>query len=134
MSLGKLVAIVDDEQDITTLFQDALTRSIEGISVVSFNDATLAFEHYKDNKQNYAMIISDMRMPVINGVQLLKTVKDLNPSARTILMTAYDLQDPEIEKLIENQTINKFLQKPIGLAVLLAEVNNQLHLYEQNKK
>jgi YesN/AraC family two-component response regulator len=38
-------------------------------------------------------MISDLRMPVVNGVQLLKTVKDLNPLARTILVTAYDIDN-----------------------------------------
>lgn len=129
----RLVAIVDDEQDITTLLSDALKR-IEGISIVAFNDPRIALEHFKTNFDAYALVISDFRMPGINGMELLKKVKDSNSYVRTILMTAFNLQDPELENFIENQTINKFLQKPIGLAVLLAEVNNQLHLYELNKK
>ena len=40
------------------------------------------------NKSNYAVMICDLRMPVINGSQLLQTVKDLNPLSRTILITA----------------------------------------------
>jgi DNA-binding NtrC family response regulator len=129
----RLVAIVDDEKDITVLLSDALKR-IEGISIVAFNDPKIALEHFKTNFDAYAVIISDFRMPEINGMQLIKQVKDSNSLVRTILMTAYDLQDPELEKFIENKTINKFLQKPIGLADLLAEVKNQLNLYEQNKK
>ena len=73
-------------------------------------------------------------MPEINGMELMKKVKDSNSLVRTILMTAYDLQDPELEKFIGNQIINKFMQKPIGLHDLVTEVNNQLHLYELNKK
>jgi YesN/AraC family two-component response regulator len=43
-------------------------------------------------------MISDLRMPVINGVQLLKTVKDLNPSTRTILMTGYDIDNSLLQE------------------------------------
>ena len=50
----RIVSIVDDEIDITELFQDALCSNIDGISVVSFNDTTLALEHYAQNIQNYA--------------------------------------------------------------------------------
>jgi DNA-binding NtrC family response regulator len=68
----RIVSIVDDEIDITELFQDALSRNVDGVSVVSFNDPTLAFEHYIQNKQNYALVISDMRMPTLTGLELLK--------------------------------------------------------------
>jgi YesN/AraC family two-component response regulator len=37
----------------------------------------------------YSLVISDLRMPVINGIQLLKTAKDLNPQVRTVLMTVF---------------------------------------------
>lgn len=129
----RLVAIVDDEEDITILFSDAL-KNIEGISLITFNDPRIALEHFKSYFDECALVISDFRMPEINGMELLKKVKESNSLVRTILMTAFSLQDPEFEKCIENQIINKFIQKPIRLADLLAEVNNQLHLYEINKK
>jgi DNA-binding NtrC family response regulator len=74
---NRIVSIVDDEIDITELFQDALSSNIDGISVVSFNDLSLALEHYIQNKQNYALIISDMRMPTMTGLELLKRSKNL---------------------------------------------------------
>ncbi|HKQ21466.1 MAG TPA: response regulator [Nitrososphaeraceae archaeon] len=129
----RLVAIVDDEKDITGLFTDALKR-IDGISIVAFNDPTIALEHFKTNFDAYAVVISDFRMPEINGIELLKNVKDSNPLVRTILVSAYSLEDPELEECIKNEIINNFIQKPIRLAHLLEEVNNQLHLYELNKK
>ena len=46
LSLAKLVSIVDDEQDITQLFQDALSRNIDGISVMSFNDPAIQNKYY----------------------------------------------------------------------------------------
>jgi YesN/AraC family two-component response regulator len=46
-------------------------------------------EHFKLNQSMYSLVISDLRMPVINGIQLLKTAKDLNPQVRTVLMTVF---------------------------------------------
>ena len=63
-----IVSIVDDELDITELFRDAICDSIDGISVVTFNDPIIALEHFADNKQDYALVISDLRMPSINGL------------------------------------------------------------------
>ena len=69
---------------------DSSLCSTEGVDVIRFTDAVNALEHFKINRKNYALMISDLRMPVINGVQLLKTVKDLNPSARTVLTTDFE--------------------------------------------
>jgi DNA-binding NtrC family response regulator len=72
---NKIVSVVDDEQKTAQLFHSAL-NTLKGINVFEFTDPILALEHLKINKLDYAVMISDLRMPVINGVQLLKTVKD----------------------------------------------------------
>jgi two-component system response regulator (stage 0 sporulation protein F) len=115
---------VDDELDIALLFYDAL-RTINGIQVFKFTDPILALEHLKINAKDYMLIISDLRMPIINGLQLLKTVKDLNPLIRTILMTAFQIDDSLFQEYTTKGIINGFLQKPIDLKQLLAEVNKQ---------
>ncbi len=73
-------------------------------------------------------------MPVINGVQLLKTVKDLNPHVRTMLMTAFDIEDKLFQEYIQKEIINGFTQKPITLETLVEDVSGQLHYYETQKK
>lgn len=122
---NRIVSIVDDELDIALLFCDAL-RSINGIQVFKFTDPILALEHLKINAKDYRLIISDLRMPIINGLQLLKTVKDLNPLIRTILMTAFQIDDSLFQEYTTKGIINGFLQKPIDLKHLLAEVNKQM--------
>jgi DNA-binding NtrC family response regulator len=69
------ISIVDDEIDGSELFQDALSSNIEGVSVVSFNNSAIALEHYTNNKESYALVISDLRMPNLNGLELLYAVK-----------------------------------------------------------
>ena len=120
---------MDDERDITELFRDALQR-LPGLSIFSFTDPTIAIEHFKMNKNFYALVISDLRMPVINGIQLLKTVKDLNPEVRTVLMTAFGVEDKLFEEYSKKEIIDGFAQKPISLDNLLQEVSAQLHSYE----
>ena len=123
---------MDDERDITELFKDALQR-LSGLSIFSFTDPIIAIEHFKMNKNSYALVISDLRMPVINGIQLLKTVKDLNPEVRTVLMTAFDVEDKLFQEYIKKEIIDGFAQKPIRLDNLLQEVSKQLHGYELQK-
>ncbi|HEY7227310.1 MAG TPA: response regulator [Nitrososphaeraceae archaeon] len=122
---NKIVSVVDDEQKTAELFHETLC-TIKGINVFQFTDPVKALEHLKINKKDYAVMISDLRMPVINGVQLLKAVKDLNPLARTILMTANEIEDNLIQEYSKKEIINSFLKKPIELTLLLSEVNKQI--------
>jgi DNA-binding NtrC family response regulator len=124
---NRLVAIIDDELDITVLFRDAM-RGIQGISIFTFTNPIMALEHFKFNRNNYHLIVSDLRMPGINGIELIKRIKELNPLVRTILMTAFEIDDELFQKYAEEQLINGFLQKPIMLKDLVKEVDNQLHI------
>ena len=91
----KIVSIVDDEIDITELFHYAISTKIEGVSVVTFNDPVIAPEHFTGNKKNHTLVISDIRLHNLNGLELLKKVKQLNPSVRTILLSAYEVDDDQ---------------------------------------
>ena len=122
---NKIVSIVDDELSTTNLFYTAL-RTIRGINLFGFTDPVQALEHLKMNKRDYAVMICDLRMPVINGLQLLQTVKDLNPLSRTILITAYDIDGSLLQEYTKKEIINSFLQKPIGVDQLRYEVAKQI--------
>jgi len=129
---NRYLSIVDDESDITMLFRDAL-KSIPGITIFTFTDPHIALEHFKTNISKYFLVVSDLRMPVLNGMELLKKMRDLSSSVRTILMTAFALDDKLFKEYAKREIINGFLQKPIRLGDLRDEVNNQLHKYELTK-
>ena len=67
--------------------------SIKGITVFTFTDPLLALEHFQMNDRTYVLVISDFRMPGLNGMELLKKMKESNKSVRTILMTAFAVDD-----------------------------------------
>ncbi len=129
MSLDKLVSIIDDEKDITTLFHEAL-RSINGITVFAFTDPILALEHFQKNKDAYVLVISDFRMTGLNGMELLRKMKAMNKYVRTVLMTALEVQDTIFSDYTKKRIINGFFQKPVRLNDLIKEVHEQLHSYE----
>jgi DNA-binding NtrC family response regulator len=127
----KIVGIVDDEIDITELFQDALRGNIEGISVVSFNDPSLALEHYIKNKENYALIFSDMRMPTMSGLELLKKVKELNPHVRTILVSAYNMQVNSLfQTYLKEGAIDSVIEKPVTINRFCQKVRDEGQAYQ----
>ena len=114
-------------------FQEAL-RTIAGITIFTFTDPVLALEHFQDKGYAYVAVISDFKMPGLNGMEFLKKIKDLNRFVRTILMTAFEIDDTLFHEYTKKKIINGFLQKPIGLHDLIKEVNTQLDSYEVQKK
>jgi DNA-binding NtrC family response regulator len=125
-----LVAIVDDELDIVNLFRDALNR-IRGLSIFTFTDPLTAFDHIRMNKGKYAVVISDLRMPGINGMDLIYKIKKENPLIRTLLMTAFEVDDKVFEEYVKNKIIDGFLQKPLKLRALESEVHKQIDIYKE---
>ncbi|MDW0165904.1 MAG: response regulator [Nitrososphaeraceae archaeon] len=130
---NRMVVIVDDDLEITILFREAL-KHIEGISLFTFTDPILALEHFQVNEYAYVLVISDFKMPGLNGLEFLRKVKELNRFVRTILMTAFEIEDNIFREYTKSKIINSFLQKPIRIHDLIKEVNTQLHSYEMQKK
>ncbi|MGI0032542.1 MAG: response regulator [Nitrososphaeraceae archaeon] len=129
----RLIAIVDDEPDILNLFQDFLSK-IKGISIFTFTDPLMAPEHVRMNKNEYVLVISDLRMPNLDGLELVKVLKDLNPLVRTILMTAFAIKDDLFQEYARQEIINNFLRKPVLLADLYKQVTKELRKYYKLKK
>lgn len=126
------MAIVDDELDIVNLFREAL-NNIGGVSIFTFTDPMAAFEHFKINNSAYLLVISDLRMPGINGIDLVHEIKKVNPSVRTLLMTAFEVNDNIFKEHIKKGVINGFLQKPIKLGELRTEVIKQINFIKKHK-
>ncbi len=124
---SRIVSVVDDDVSTATFFHEALRQNIDGISVFSFIDPVKAFEHFTENKENYALVISDLRMPGLNGLELLKKVKTSNPKVRTILMSAYNFEEEEkFQQYMEEAVINSTIEKPVTMNRLYERVREQL--------
>ena len=126
----KTISVVDDEIDISKLFRDALCKNMDGVDVVSFNDPVTALEHFTDNKVSYALVISDLRMAGLNGLELLKKVKNSNSSVRTILMSAYNFEEDALfQKYVKEGVIDSTIEKPVTIHRLCQRVKDELEVY-----
>ena len=125
-----MVAIVDDDSDISMLFADALcgVDGVDGgISVFTFNDSLEALKHFTNNKEKYILVICDLIMPGLNGLDLVKKIKKLSPKTRTMITSGYEIEPGELQIDIKKGIIDRIIQKPISMIGLRQEVKNQIN-------
>ena len=118
------IAVVDDEIDLLCLFKDALTQ-IDGIEVFTFSDPHMALEHFRLNYHKYGAVVSDYRMPLMNGIQMFDKMKTINPAVARILVSAFEVKDDVFNGC---GCVDKFLQKPISMIDLIDEVEASLRI------
>ncbi|UCG61704.1 MAG: response regulator [Candidatus Zixiibacteriota bacterium] len=79
------ILVVDDEEMMRTLLSKILSR--EGYKILTAEDGVRALELLR--KEKIDLVISDMKMPRMNGFELLKHIKEEHPGTGVIIMTAY---------------------------------------------
>ena len=127
MATAKTIAIIDDEADLVNLFREILENS--GFKVCAFSDSIQALNTLEKKIQEYGLILSDYRMPMLNGHELCTKLKRLNPELKVILMSAYDTVECNTSKFM-------YIRKPIRIAQLLHIVRDNLaeNIYIITKK
>jgi YesN/AraC family two-component response regulator len=72
----------------------------------------LALEHFKINHKDYSIIISDIRMPVMNGFQFVSEARKINPKVKILLMTTFEIDDKEFARVLPKPKIDGLIRKP----------------------
>ncbi len=116
----KTILVVDDEPDICSELSLYLTR--KGYQVVTAPNGKEALAVYKKLKPD--IVISDYKMPVMNGFDLLLNIKRTNKSAAVILMSAVVDLDPFI--MTKNSAAYEFIHKPVDLNELLTIIQKKI--------
>ncbi len=112
------IVIVDDDLDILKLIETILVP--RGFNFVSFSEAKLALEFIKNDQQKVDLIISDIQIPDMGGLQFLSAAKDFLPDIPILMMTAYGTMDTVIEAL--RLGASDFIQKPFMKNELIVAV------------
>ncbi len=122
-----LVLVVDDEPDVEALFRQQFRKDLRAERfVMNFaNSAAEALSRVASTiEQSLILILSDINMPGMTGLEMLPKVKAMRPDVPVIMITAYG--DPDTKrKALEGGAIG-LLTKPIDFALLREEIDMRL--------
>ena len=120
MVIMKKILVVDDETDVQTLFEQRFRKEIRnGLAAFAFaNSGEEALRYLNTHDQEAVLILSDINMPGMSGLELLSQIKEhhYQPAPVVMMVTAYG--DEESHDTAMRLGADDFLTKPIDFAML----------------
>ncbi|MBI3814704.1 MAG: sigma-54-dependent Fis family transcriptional regulator [Nitrospinae bacterium] len=106
------ILIIDDEDEMRAALTETLIRS--GYSVHTASNGVEGIELF--NKEPFGMVITDVKMPKVSGLQVLKEIKKVSPQTPVIVITAYGTIDNAVEAMREGAF--DYILKPFSAEIL----------------
>jgi CheY-like chemotaxis protein len=122
-----LVLVVDDEPDVEALFRQQFRRDLRSQRfVMDFaNSGSDALRRITATiEQSLILILSDINMPGMTGLEMLPKVKEIRPEVPVIMITAYG--DPDTRRKALENGASGLLTKPIDFTLLREEIDSRL--------
>ncbi len=120
------ILLIDDDADVLFTIKTILEN--KKYKAYSFSDSHKALEHFAEvNPYYYDLIIMDIRMPGLNGIQLYSKMKIMNPDIKVFFLSALDAIE-EILSIFPDLTPNEIVKKPIDFNQILEKIDEILKL------
>jgi len=123
------ILLIEDDADLLELFADALGHS--GFSVDRFTDPVKALALFEQNSDRYDLVLSDIRMPGMTGIDLVRRVKRINANVNCVLMSAFETE--HLESQLNELDLSTFMKKPIHIDQLITAVKGWITNSRNNK-
>jgi DNA-binding response OmpR family regulator len=112
--------IVDDDSD--TILALRIGLADYGFLVDAFTNPEEALQRFKSNAESYCLVLLDIKMPALSGIQLAKKVKESNSNVKVLLLTGLEIRDMEFSKGFPSTLVDDFVQKPIRIRDLANKI------------
>ncbi|MBN1843865.1 MAG: response regulator [Deltaproteobacteria bacterium] len=119
--------LVDDEESITKSLQRLFRK--EGYEIYTASSGQEGLERLKEVGKPFSLIISDQRMPAMNGAEFLEKAKKIFPQAIRILLTGYSDMDAIVDAVNKGE-IHRYFAKPWNDDDLVLQIRQSLEQYE----
>lgn len=117
--------VVDDDPDNAEVIRFCLVNY--GFLVDAFTNAEEALQKFKSNPESYSLVLSDIWMPSISGIELAKKVKEANPHVRVLILSGSEMINEFSKVSPSTSIVDGFVQKPIGIRELTNKILSLIH-------
>jgi DNA-binding NtrC family response regulator len=119
------VLLIDDDQDILTNLKRLL--ELKGMNTHGFTNPVLAVEHFRNNTDNYDIVVTDIRMPQTNGFEVARAVKEIRQDIKLAFITAFEINKSEFEKVLPSTKVDAFITKPVKPTTFVERIKEVMH-------
>jgi CheY-like chemotaxis protein len=130
MTTPKKVMIVDDEPDIVGALGVALESY--GYNPGGFTDPLKALQEFKASSQDYGLVVSDIKMPYMDGFEFARNIKEIRSDMALVLMTAFEMDYSEFSSLLPTGVTADLLRKPFSNSQLITILRKYVGIMEQH--
>src|SRR6202035_3439912 len=125
-TMSVLILVVDDEADVEALFRQQFRRELRAERfILDFSaSAPEALRRIEEVEAELILILSDINMPGMTGLEMLPRIKAMRPDVPVIMITAYG--DPDTKRKAIEGGAEGLLTKPIDFALLREEIDTRL--------
>jgi DNA-binding response OmpR family regulator len=117
--LARLLVVDDDPDTVLTLNIGLLDY---GFLVDAFTNPEEALQKFKSNAESYCLVLLDIKMPALSGIQLARKVKEANPNVKVLVLTALKVRNNELSDVSSSTNVDGFIQKPVGIKELTDKI------------
>lgn len=125
--LARLLVVDDDPDTVLALNLGLLDY---GFLVDAFTNPEEALQKFKSNAESYCLVLLDIKMPALSGIQLARKVKEANPNVKVLVLTALKVRNNELSDVSSSTNVDGFIQKPVGIQELTDKI---LSLIDETK-
>ncbi|MBU1297874.1 MAG: response regulator [Bacteroidetes bacterium] len=119
---GEYILIVEDDIEVSSLINDILTSFNYNCVVVE--DGKSALEIYNSNEPKFALVLSDLGLSKLGGVELFEQLYKINPQIKFIAMSGFGHQD--VGDSLQAKGVKAFISKPFRIENLLKTIKDIL--------
>lgn len=121
-SQRKTLLLVEDEEMLLDVLKSLLEEN--GYKILTAHNGKEAIEIYKQNKDDIALVVSDMGLPVLGGWEAFQKMKEVNPNVKAILASGY--VDPQFKAETLKAGAIDYLQKPYDPEEIVRKVSQAI--------
>jgi DNA-binding NtrC family response regulator len=119
VSQRDIVIIVDDEPDLANLFTEALKAG--GLNAIGFDNPRTALKYIERDHETICLVVTDWRMPELNGFELSKRIANIDTEIGIMLMSAYELEQEQLREINKDD----YLRKPVSMGKLIETIKQE---------